>query len=95
MAERADRAGRPRNAERNEVVREGRDGAASDPDLVGGRSHQAGPARRRAWACAGRGLMVRRRVPQSQQATNLGPPSDDSAPILHRCYCLFSPVGHC
>jgi hypothetical protein len=79
MAERADRAVRPRHAERDAVVREGRDGAARDPDLVGGRSlHQAGPAataRRR--ARAGRGVLVRRRVPQSQQATNLGPASDD------------------
>jgi hypothetical protein len=74
-SERADRAVRPRHAEHDAIVREGRDGAARDPDLVGGRSlHQAGPAataRRR--ACAGRGILVRRRVPQGQQATDLGP----------------------
>ncbi|KAL5650464.1 hypothetical protein ACJX0J_041273, partial [Zea mays] len=80
--ERADRAVRPRHAERDAVVREGRDGAARDPDLVGGRSlHQAGPAataRRR--ARAGRGVLVRRRVPQSQQATNLGVLRVEGAP---------------
>ena len=47
-AEEADRASRPGNAERDEVVREGGDGEARGPDLVGGRGlHQAGAAGRR------------------------------------------------
>ena len=57
MAGRADRASCPGNLERDEVVRQGRDAEARDPDLVGGRDHQeAGAARRR--ACAGRGVLV-------------------------------------
>ena len=69
--ERADRACRPGNAERAEVVREGRHGEARGPDLVGGRGlHQARAAGRR--ARPGRGLLVRRRAPQSREADVVG-----------------------
>ncbi|PVH35896.1 hypothetical protein PAHAL_7G302000 [Panicum hallii] len=69
--ERADRACGPGNAERDEVVREDRDGEARGPDLVGGCSlHQAVAAGRR--ARPGRGVLVRRRVPQGREVADLG-----------------------
>ncbi|XP_062184270.1 uncharacterized protein LOC133888142 isoform X3 [Phragmites australis] len=64
-----DRASCPRNPQRDEGVRESEDGEARDPDLVGGLSLQKAAARRR--PCTGRGLLVRRRVPHSQQDTDL------------------------
>jgi hypothetical protein len=70
-SERADRACGPGNAERDEVVREDRDGEARGPDLVGGCSlHQAVAAGRR--ARPGRGVLVRRRVPQGREVADLG-----------------------
>ena len=47
MAERSDRAGRQRNRYRNEVVREGGDGEARDPDIVSGGCRRPASATRR------------------------------------------------
>jgi hypothetical protein len=93
MAGRNDRAGRQGNSERDGVVREGAHGEARGPDLVGGRGHhQAAATRRR--ARAGRGVMVRRRVPQSPQACRpLGTLRRTSAAplaLLHDCMCYPS-----
>ena len=75
-AGRTDRACCPRKPERHEVVRESRDGEARVPDLVGGRggAQRQVAARRRRWQpCRpGRGDLARRRVPQSQQAGDMG-----------------------
>jgi hypothetical protein len=70
MAERSDRARRQGNSERDEIVREGRDGEARDPDLVSGLGRQEAAARR--GACPGRGVLVRRRVPHRHQVWPLG-----------------------
>ena len=71
LAERADRARCQGNSERGAVVREGWDGEARGPDLVGGRGRQqAGAARRR--ARAGGGLLVQRRAPHRHQVSLLG-----------------------
>lgn len=70
-AEGSDRGRCARDPERDEVVRESRDGEAGDPDVVGRRCVEAAAAGRRR-ARAGRGVLVRRRLPQSPQATHLG-----------------------
>jgi hypothetical protein len=93
MAGRNDRAGRQGNSERDAVVREGAHGEARGPDLVGGRGHhQAAAARRR--ARAGRGVLVRRRVPQSPQACRplgtLRRTSGAALALLHDCMCYPS-----
>jgi hypothetical protein len=70
MAERRDRAGHARDPERDEVVRESGHGEARGPDIVGGSGLQPAAARRR--PCLGRGVMVRRGVPQIQKERCLG-----------------------
>jgi hypothetical protein len=71
LAERTDRAGCPRNAQRAWVVRQSGDGEARDPDLVDGRGLQQAAAGRRARR-AGRVLMGRPRVAHLREAWSLG-----------------------
>jgi hypothetical protein len=69
-AEGRDRTGGARDPERDEVVRQGGDGEARRPDVVVGCCLPPATARRR--PCPRRGILVRRRVPQSQQERCLG-----------------------
>jgi hypothetical protein len=71
-AEGSGRRGRcPRRCERHEVVRQGQDGEARGPDLVGVRGLLQAAAGRRAPRAAG-GLVGRRRLPHRHQASLLG-----------------------
>ncbi|KAL5650466.1 hypothetical protein ACJX0J_041275, partial [Zea mays] len=76
---RADGARRPRHSERDEVVRQVRHGEARGPDLVDGRRLQQAAGKRRARARAGRGVLVRHRLPHRQKDWPLGVPGVEGA----------------